>query len=217
MNFKTDTVLFDLDGTLINYTKGWKRFWNPVVYKACKPFVETLPDYSEETNFSEIIKYTEEKLKEKNLFWESFNNECYEAVKKGLEAGDEITPYQEAVDVLENLSKNYKMGLITNHNHSGRDAILQAHDLDRFFDFKISPTESESLKFKPSPDMIHFAMKKMNAKKAVYVGDSHVDVEASISAGIPCIIVERGNYSINHTLKVKTLNELIGLLADGKV
>ena len=47
---------------------------------------------------------------------------------------------------------------------------------------------------KPAPDMVNDALAALGADKsrAVYVGDSEVDIETARNAGIPCISVTWG-------------------------
>ena len=45
---------------------------------------------------------------------------------------------------------------------------------------------------KPAPDMLFRAMKTLGVERAIYVGDSEVDVLTAGNAGIPCISVTWG-------------------------
>ena len=58
----------------------------------------------------------------------------------------------------------------------------------------ISMGETAQRRRKPAPDMVNDALAALGADKsrAVYVGDSEVDIETARNAGIPCISVTWG-------------------------
>ena len=45
---------------------------------------------------------------------------------------------------------------------------------------------------KPAPDMLHRAMEHLGAERAIYVGDSEVDIATAANAGVPCVSVTWG-------------------------
>ena len=51
--------------------------------------------------------------------------------------------------------------------------------------------EMEGVAKKPAPDMVQKAMKilKTDTKKAIYVGDSEVDIQTAENTGLPCVSV----------------------------
>ena len=51
--------------------------------------------------------------------------------------------------------------------------------------------EKPSIRHKPEPDMVLMAMEELGATKenSVYIGDSEVDIQTAVNAGIPCISV----------------------------
>lgn len=63
----------------------------------------------------------------------------------------------------------------------------------RFFDgqIEVAVGESATVRRKPSPDAIFRALELVGCPpaEAVYVGDSEVDLEAARNAGIPCVTV----------------------------
>ena len=58
----------------------------------------------------------------------------------------------------------------------------------------IAMGETAQRRRKPAPDMVNDALAALGADKsrAVYVGDSEVDIETARNAGIPCISVTWG-------------------------
>ena len=66
----------------------------------------------------------------------------------------------------------------------------------RFFAGRIalSAGEREGLRRKPAPDMVELVLSLLGAdrEKTVYVGDSEVDAQTARNSGLPCILVDWG-------------------------
>ena len=56
----------------------------------------------------------------------------------------------------------------------------------------IGENEALGIRKKPAPDALLAVMERLQAKRAVYVGDSEVDVETAKNAGVDCICVTWG-------------------------
>jgi len=65
---------------------------------------------------------------------------------------------------------------------------------NRFFHLHVAIGDREGQKRKPAPDSVFAAMKALNAdpKTTVYVGDSEVDLKTAENAGLPCICAAWG-------------------------
>ena len=79
---------------------------------------------------------------------------------------------------------------------------------------------SENIARKPAPDMLELAMKQLGSDpdSTVYVGDSEVDVETSINAGVDCVGCLWG-FRDRETLEsagaeyiISSTDELVGLI-----
>ena len=53
----------------------------------------------------------------------------------------------------------------------------------------IGENEAAGIRKKPAPDSVFAAIEKLGGGKAVYIGDSEVDIETAKNAGLPCISV----------------------------
>ena len=54
--------------------------------------------------------------------------------------------------------------------------------------------ETDQIRRKPAPDMVHAALKKLgaDAADAYYIGDSDVDIMTAKNSGLPCLSVTWG-------------------------
>jgi phosphoglycolate phosphatase-like HAD superfamily hydrolase len=88
--------------------------------------------------------------------------------------------------------------------------VLLEHGLSGYFDLVISASDVD--RPKPFPDPLlkiinHF---KVYPNNVVYIGDSEVDEQASLSAGVPFIAYN--NPSLLTDIHIKSLNEIESLL-----
>jgi histidinol-phosphate aminotransferase len=90
---------------------------------------------------------------------------------------------------LTRLKKRYRLGIVTGRYRSEYDAIW-AERLNPYMDVVVCRDDIPNTPGKPNPDLLHQALKAMNAKAGVYVGNSIDDVKAAIAAGLTAIAVE---------------------------
>lgn len=184
------TVIFDLDGTLlntledirdsINYTM--RKFGFPeksleevrmAVGNASAWLIEKcLPDGRNTPNFDEILE-----------FYTGYYNE-HSAIK--------TAPYDGIRDMLRKLAaKEYKLAVVSNKPDITVKGLVR-----KFFGDTVSVAigERKGVRRKPEPDTVKKAMEELFSYpyECVYVGDSEVDIETAKKAGIDCISVSWG-------------------------
>ena len=179
---KLDTILFDLDGTLLN-TK-------PLIDKS---FIHTFehfrPDYilSDDeldsffgpTLYQTFSKYStdEEEIQAMIQYYRDYNIPHHDEMVK---------PFPGGKDVLKALKKaGYKLGVV-----SSKKTDLVTHGLDIFglleyIDIVIGADEVEN--HKPAPDGILLAKEKLNGVNVAYVGDTLNDMAAAHNANVKAI------------------------------
>lgn len=185
-----DTVIFDLDGTLLN----------------------TLEDLKNSTNFAlKKFGFSERTLEEVRIFVgnglrrlieqavpEETDAATVDAVLAAMKAHYQehcvckTVPYPGIFELLEHLkSAGFRLAIVSN-----KAAPMVAQLRKAFFDgqIEIALGESEQLRRKPWPDMVFSAIEQLRsaAERTVYVGDSEVDVQTAKNAGIPCLSVGWG-------------------------
>ncbi len=105
---------------------------------------------------------------------------------------DHSAPYEGIISLLEALrARGIYTAVASNKNEN--DVKSLANDLfPGLFDVTIG--NSPSVRRKPSPDMIEGILKTLGVpkEKAIYIGDSEVDIETARNAGLPSISVTWG-------------------------
>ncbi len=105
---------------------------------------------------------------------------------------DQTHPYTGIPDMLQRLRQlGYATAIVSNKLQDGVTQLWR-----RFFaDFvEVAIGELPPLRRKPEPDMLLEAMRRLGATPdtTIYVGDSEVDIATARAAGLPCISVEWG-------------------------
>ena len=100
-------------------------------------------------------------------------------------------PYAGVVEVLSALKDNgHPLGVCTNKSRAPTIQILDALDLDRFFDVVIAG-DSLSVK-KPDPAPLMATFNALNAPPFLYVGDSEIDAETAQRADVAFGLFSKG-------------------------
>ena len=106
-----------------------------------------------------------------------------------------------------------RVGLAVATNRSNTiEEVLEQNGLSRFFDIVVSSLDVENPK--PHPESIHKILDffDIGPDRAVYVGDSVIDLDTAKAAGV-CFIAY-GNGSLETPLKAMSMEELEQILAE---
>ena len=99
-------------------------------------------------------------------------------------------PYDGVIDALKRLrQKGIMTAVVSNKPDMTVKGLCELY-FDGLVDFSVG--DRPDIKRKPAADPIYFAMERLGCDKAVYVGDSEVDVLAAKNAGLPCVSVTWG-------------------------
>ena len=187
---KYDTVIFDLDGTLLNTLEDLADAVNFVMRKNHYPqrtieevrrFVGNgirrlmelaVPENISETEFEQVF--------------EEFKNYYTENCQIKNCGYDGVMP------LLNHLHENgYAMAIVSNKNHA---AVCELNDI-YFKDYiEVAIGQKDGIRKKPAPDTVVQALKELGKTKerAVYVGDSEVDFATAKNSGMDCVLVTWG-------------------------
>lgn len=180
-----DTIIFDLDGTLLNtlddltdsvnfalgevgcpfHTADEVRMMvgNSVVYLIKK----ALPEYADEELFE----------KTRALFESHYHTNMR----------NKTAPYDGVMQMLEKITaEGYKTAVVSNKP----DAFTKQLVSELFGEYiSIAIGRSDDMPRKPAPDTVWYALDLLGSRKenAVYVGDSEVDALTAKNAGMPCV------------------------------
>jgi HAD superfamily hydrolase (TIGR01549 family) len=107
---------------------------------------------------------------------------------------DEVEPMEGARNLIEFLKeRGHKIVLASSAKPEELDHYLDMLEARELSDAWTTSADVESTK--PAPDLVVAAMKKIEADRAVMVGDSTFDCEAAGRAGVPTIGVLTGGFS----------------------
>lgn len=190
MERKYDAVIFDLDGTLLDTLDDLANSVNAVMVQY------EMPKYSREQIRSFVGNGIRRLMQlvipggEDHLQF----TEIYEAFRNHYNAHcmDETEPYPGVMSLLEYLCKaGYKLAIVSNKADFAVKKLrdIYFHDL-----IEVAIGEREDVRKKPAPDTVYQALKELGVSKerAVYVGDSEVDIKTAANAGMDEIIVTWG-------------------------
>ena len=99
--------------------------------------------------------------------------------------------YPGVVDALERLvADGHSLGICTNKPFEPTMAVLHHLNLARFFGVVVG---GDSLPVrKPDPAPLHHVIERLGGGAAIYVGDSEVDAETALRAGVPFLLYTEG-------------------------
>ena len=185
------TLIFDLDGTLMN----------------------TLQDLYLSTNYAlRTHGYPERKLEEVRMFVgngvrklierampdgsfqgtddEAFQ-QCFDTFRQHYvqHCQDNTTLYPGISELLTTLKeRGYQMAIVSNKLQAGVTELYEAQFRDTI---SVAIGEAPDVQRKPAPDMVEKALSQLHSEKsdAIYIGDSDTDLKTAENAGLPCISV----------------------------
>lgn len=190
MNASINTIIFDLDGTLLNTLTDLTNSVNYAMEKY------GLPAYSEDQVRqmvgNGVTVLMERAIPRGHSFPEFIH--CLDAFKEHYELHkkDYTKPFPGILEFLKDAdAAGYRLAVVSNKF----DLAVKGLCRDYFSPYITTAIgESPQTAPKPAPDTVFQAMKELHASKGqcVYVGDSDVDLATAQNADIPCISVSWG-------------------------
>lgn len=216
------TIIFDLDGTLLNTLEDLADAVN-----------YALGEYALPTHSYEAIRMMVGNGV-RNLVIRAVGSEthpqfeeifaCFRAYYVG-HCQVKTRLYDGLAEVLEQLRREgYRMAIVSNKLQAGVTELQRVY-FEGLIDVAIG--EREGISRKPAPDMVNAALRELCREgesiddvraDAVYVGDSDVDILTAQNAGMPCISVLWGfrdeDFLRQHgaTLLVREPKDILALL-----
>ncbi len=174
-------VLFDMDGTIIDSDLMVVEIWRDL-YKKYKPGYKP--------HLADILSFSGPPLDVsfKKAFPSLDPNEVLSFYRQRVKQyyDDLVISFDGMRETLEELKRRgYKLGVVTNKAKDFALYSLELCLLDGLFDVTIGG--DDVMKNKPDPEGIYkalSALKVMNKKEAVYIGDTEYDLLAAKNAGI---------------------------------
>ena len=189
---KYDTVIFDLDGTLMDTLEDLADAVNEILSRNGYP-VRTIREVRRivgnglrQTLTLCLPEGTKQEVIDRLLpeFASYYQEHCQIRTK----------PYDGIEDTLRGLSaRGFKLAIVSNK----RDEAVKKLNREYFAEYvrvAIGENESAGIRKKPAPDTVYQALRELGSSReqAVYVGDSEVDRMTAENAGLPCVSVDWG-------------------------
>lgn len=187
---KYDTVIFDMDGTLLNTLEDISDSINHVL--AMYSFPCRKPDEIRSflgNGAAQLMKLAIPDGSGNPRYQSCLEDYCshyQENLQNKTHAYDGVMP------LLGQLSREgYKLSIVSNKPDQ---AVKELADFYFGEYVKVAIGETDGVSRKPAPDTVLKAIEKLGstANKTVYVGDSEVDVETARNSGITCVGVTWG-------------------------
>ena len=187
---KYDTVIFDLDGTLLNTLEDLADAVN---------FVMRANEYPERT-IEEVrcfvgngIRRLMELAVPEGVSGETFEN-VFEQFKSYYTDHCQIKTcaYEGIMELLEKLyTAGVSMAIVSNKNHA---AVCELNEIYFKKYIEVAIGQKDGIRKKPAPDTVLQALKELGKEKesAIYVGDSEVDFLTAQNTGMDCVLVTWG-------------------------
>lgn len=217
---KYNTIIFDNDGVLIEPTDI-----NKLKYCIKKSFREFGINNPKEKHLESMIRPDKNSVikicRKYNInpseFWKIREKEVTKIQKKEIQNGSKGL-YEDVYKQISSLD-DVKLALVSNNQQNTVEYIINFFDIDSFFDtiYGREPTIKGIKRKKPNPYYLKKALRDLNSKDGIYVGDSNTDIKAAKNIGIDSVFIRRKhrkNYSLkyNATYEIDTLSKLSQIL-----
>ena len=174
---KINTLLFDLDGTLINTNEliiasflHTLNSYYPSKYKR-----EDVLPFIGPTLYDTFGSVDQDRMDEMVKVYRKFNHEQHDTL---------VTEYETVFETIKTLKEQgFKLGIVTTKIRDTVNMGLKLTKLDQFFDVVVTLDDVENAK--PHPEPVLLALKQLDSspEEAIMVGDNHHDVVAGKNAG----------------------------------
>lgn len=179
------TIIFDLDGTLLNTLEDLMISTNYALLEFGFP-THSLED------IRKFVGNGVKKLIERAVpidCPQDVTEKCLDVFKEHYSKNmyNHTKPYDSILEILKELhNKGLKIGVVSNKFDSAVKELCQKYFLN-LVDIAIG--QSDDVPKKPAPNGVFKAMKELSAEPSstIYVGDSEVDVQTAKNSNLPCI------------------------------
>lgn len=176
-------ILFDVDGVLVDsvdsntffyqsilVAHGYRRPTKKAVYKT---FSMTLTD---------SVRFLTNEKSEKRIMEICNDAPKFRDTDNFKRMQELLKSYKDEEEVIEELHRKHKLGIVTSRRRGGVDFIFRKIDIERYFETLVA--FEDYLHPKPSPEPLIIAAKRLKVRpeECIYIGDTDVDVMAARAA-----------------------------------
>ena len=224
MNEKIDTVVFDLDGTLVDSQPAALG----ATIKALAHFDVQVTEADLREVFGGGARILLGHFLERDLGEERAREVLEDSVQlRGrLQLGltGEVVLLPDVKRLLAELKdRGFKLAVATMSSRVVLDSVLDHHGIQYYFDATL--TVDDVSRIKPDPEILTKTLERLGGQieRTLYVGDSSHDLEAAVNLGMPFLLVDSGLYvrgkarkelrasAERHRFPIVGLDEVIGI------
>lgn len=180
-------AIFDLDGTLMD---SLQDLWLSVNHALSQMgFPKRSIDEVRQFVGNGVGKLVQRAVPEGTE--EALTEQCLQLFKQHYveHCREHTAPYDGIIPLLQTLQQQgIRTAIVSNKLQSGVDELAHEH-FKGIIDVAIG--EREGIRRKPAPDMVDLAVRLLDMEKTdcLYMGDSDVDVQTAMNAGMDCVAV----------------------------
>lgn len=186
------TLIFDLDGTLLNTIKDLALSCNHTLKKYGFPeHTEDQYRYFVGNGMTKLVERALPESQRNPQYIEQFRDEFFDYYSSHKE--DHTTPYEGIPELLHTLQeKRYKLAVASNKIHEATQELVR-----KFFPeihFEAVYGQRPNVPPKPNPKIIEDILNDLQSspEETLLIGDSSIDMQTSVNAGIKGIGVQWG-------------------------
>ncbi len=203
---KISAVIFDCDGVMFDSRQANINFYNHLLERYGLPLMN-----------EDKVAFVHMNTADKSVRY-IFDGTPFTDEAQAYRMQMDYTPFIRDMVIepgLKNLLGKLKprVGLAVATNRSNTiEEVLEQNGLSRFFDIVVSSLDVDNPK--PHPESVHKILDffDIGPDRAVYVGDSLIDLDTAKAAGV-CFIAY-GNGSLESRLRAGSMEEIEQILAD---
>jgi pyrophosphatase PpaX len=181
-----DPVIFDLDGTVVDTVELIVESFRHATRTVMG---EQLPDELITAGVGQPLMAQMERLSPRHArelydVYREYNHRRHDELIRGYEGMDEMLTALNAA--------GRRLGIVTSKSRDTTAMAFRAVELEEHFDAIV--TAGDTTEHKPSPLPILLCLERLGAEadRAIYVGDSPVDIRAGAAAGVATAAVAWG-------------------------
>jgi len=182
---KVNTVLYDLDGTLVDTNDLISESWRHTVKTLTG---RGLTDAEVRRTYGEILQDSMIRLMPEIDPDEAL--EFFRSYQRGIFI-ERIKLFDGVEETLRALKeRGYKNGLVTSRLRASTMNAVRHFELDRFIDAIVTASDIDV--FKPDPAPVYHILDKLGSKpeETIFVGDTIHDIEAGLASGVYTVLVD---------------------------
>lgn len=183
-----DSIIFDLDGTLWDSVDSIKVSWNNVIQanngvrnELTREDLEGVMGLQMDEIGRKLFPSLDDQGRAKIL------KECFDVENEYIEKNGGV-PYKNVEAVLKELSKKYKLFIVSNCQDGYIEAFYKYHELEKYFIDYENPGRTGLSK----GENIKLIIERNQLSDPVYVGDTEGDFKAARHAKIPFVYAKYG-------------------------